>query len=470
MYSGRVQLTIRAYDLVVRWLLPVAIVAVAALGAAARAGNYQPPPGDGAPQWISNSALVFRSGGGTTTVNAVGDPRPHVIANATWTTLAAPTKPLLAYRAERAGNAWLAVSAVDGSNERLLVEGNFDPIAWQSDSSRIFFGDSAGSLTNWDTYRVSSIQPDGTGLIDYPPPVHGIPSPTGTHFAYTATNGDERIHLVDANGRRTGSIGRGVNPVWSPDGSRIAFWDGGGRLNVARIGGAMRSFSIRGYSNATIVWSPDGRSVYAGSENGLLAIDLATGKRRTLAGIPAVSGAVLSPEGTRIAYAAGGECRDRVGIYAANTDGTQRRRLSNSCRIVGTDGPDVLHADFSRVVLGLGANDTLIADDTQYYFEGNTLIGGTGNDTLQGGYAQDTLIGGRGNDALDGGPSIDILIGGPSYDRINGHGGGDTVGARDGERDWVSCGRNGYGKDGRDTVYADRTDVVSPDCEIVHRR
>jgi hypothetical protein len=456
---------------VVRRLLSVAIVAVAgALAAAAGAGFYVPPPGDGRPQWISNGTLVFWSGG-LTTVNDVGEARPQVIAKATWEMLAAPTKPLLAYQAERAGKRWLAVSAADGSNERLLVEGNFVPIAWQSDSSRIFFGDPAGSLTSWDTHRVSSIQPDGTGRVDYPPQVHGIPSPTGTHFAYTASNGDLRLHLVDANGSRTGSLGWGVHPVWSPDGSRIAF-SHGGDLNVARIGGATRSFSIGGYSNGTIVWSPDGRSVYADSENGLVAIDLATGRGRMLAGIPAVSGAVFSPDGTRIAYAAGGECRDRLGIYVANADGTQRRRLSNSCRVVGTDGPDTLHGSFSQVVVGLGGNDSLYADDTYYYFDGNTLLGGPGDDLLIGGDGMDTLYGGPGDDRLSGGTYKDTLVGGPGHDQIDGGTGNDVVGAQDGERDRITCRTSGPGSGVRehDIVYADRADIVAPDCEIVHRR
>jgi Ca2+-binding RTX toxin-like protein len=75
-------------------------------------------------------------------------------------------------------------------------------------------------------------------------------------------------------------------------------------------------------------------------------------------------------------------------------DGTARRRVSNSCRIYGTDGPDTLHGDYSQVVLGLGGDDTLYADDTYYYFDGDTLYGGPGNDTLDGGDARDTLSGG----------------------------------------------------------------------------
>ena len=110
------------------------------------------------------------------------------------------------------------------------------------------------------------------------------------------------------------------------------------------------------------------------------------------------------------------------------------------------------------------------ADDAYYFFDGNTLFGGPGDDRLVGGYGQDKLYGGPGHDTLSGGPSIDVLVGGPGHDYIDGGGGADMIGARDGQRDWVSCGPNGYGVNGGDVVYADRIDVVAADCEIVHRR
>jgi hypothetical protein len=44
-----------------------------------------------------------------------------------------------------------------------------------------------------------------------------------------------------------------------------------------------------------------------------------------------------------------------------------------------------------------------------------------------------------------------------------------VIHAADGQRDWIGCGPSGYGKAGRDIVYADRADVVASDCGIVHR-
>jgi Ca2+-binding RTX toxin-like protein len=151
------------------------------------------------------------------------------------------------------------------------------------------------------------------------------------------------------------------------------------------------------------------------------------------------------------------------------------RSEPNHCRvsrIYGTDGPDTLHGDFSQVLLGLGGDDTLYADDNSYFFDGISLYGGPDNDKLYGGYARDDLYGGPGDDYLSGGPSKDLLIGGPGHDHISSGGGNDLIGAQDGERDWITCGTN-LKSDGirdHDVVYADRIDVVAHDCEVVHRR
>jgi hypothetical protein len=451
--------------------LLAAVVVVSAV-----AGDYVPPPGDGGPVWVSDGALLFRSGSSLMAIGADGVAPPQVVATVSNGPLfsglrVAPTLPLLAYEIERGGNDWLAVSATDGSGERLLVAGDYQPIAWSSDSGRIFFGPSSGE-PDWSRSRISSIGADGTGLFTYPRQVHGIPSPNGKWFAYNSPNDDGILHLVSADGSDERTLGGGASPVWSPDSSQLAFWRYPD-LAVARIGGATRRFSLTGtVTNGTIAWSPNGQSLYADSYHGIVKIDLHTGKLHTIDNVWPVSDVTVSPDGTRIAYAAGGECRDRIGIYVAHSDGSNPTRLSNSCRVVGTDGPDVLHGSFSQVVIGLGGNDTLYADDSYYYFDGNTLIGGPGNDTLIGGYGTDILYGGPGNDMLDGGEFADILVGGPGHDHINGGTGNDLIGAQDGERDWITCGTSGPGSGvhEHDVVYADKIDIVAPDCEIVHRR
>lgn len=111
----------------------------------------------------------------------------------------------------------------------------------------------------------------------------------------------------------------------------------------------------------------------------------------------------------------------------------------------------------------------------------DTFLGGLGNDVLFGGAGSDKLAGGPGNDRVDGGSGNDVvngtggndkLYGGAGNDRINGGTGRDTIFggsgndvifAWDDERDIINCGP------GKDTVYTDRVDVVSKNCERVRR-
>ena len=107
----------------------------------------------------------------------------------------------------------------------------------------------------------------------------------------------------------------------------------------------------------------------------------------------------------------------------------------------------------------------------------SVLEGRGGDDRLRGGDGADRLDGGAGADSLDAGFGDDVIVGGPGRDTISADlaggdcgplwckypYGNDTVEARDGEVDSVTCGA------GADTVNADAADVVAPDCETVVR-
>ena len=79
--------------------------------------------------------------------------------------------------------------------------------------------------------------------------------------------------------------------------------------------------------------------------------------------------------------------------------------------LIGGDGQDVIDG-------GDGA-------DTLYGYGGvDVLTGGIGGDTIYGGDGADTLLGGDGNDTLYGGNDADILIGGAGDDTLVGNSGG----------------------------------------------
>ncbi|HWK28339.1 MAG TPA: calcium-binding protein [Solirubrobacter sp.] len=112
------------------------------------------------------------------------------------------------------------------------------------------------------------------------------------------------------------------------------------------------------------------------------------------------------------------------------------RTLALPSRLVGTDQADLL--------TGFDYDDT--------------ILGGAGDDTIIGGYGNDTINPGPGRDTVnaDAVAACNFLECRPAY-------GNDTIDARDGEVDTITCGV------GQDKVLADTIDVVAPDCETVER-
>jgi hypothetical protein len=79
------------------------------------------------------------------------------------------------------------------------------------------------------------------------------------------------------------------------------------------------------------------------------------------------------------------------------------------------------------------------------------IVGSSKNDVLKGTPRADTLSGLGGKDSLAGLAGNDVLMGGPGNDKL--------VGGRG--RDQLRCGA------GKDTAFADATDTVGQDCEVV---
>lgn len=149
------------------------------------------------------------------------------------------------------------------------------------------------------------------------------------------------------------------------------------------------------------------------------------------------------------------------------------------------DGRPNEHDDLRSIErLSLGVSPTLyVGTDGDDYVKiaqatnPGEMQGGLGNDDLNGADGSEKIDGGPGDDHLDGGFGDDVITGGPGKDRISGDlaggdcgplwcklpYGNDTIYAQDGEVDSIACGW------GTDTVYADASDQVAPDCETVNR-
>lgn len=266
-------------------------------------------------------------------------------------------------------------------------------------------------------------------------------SPDHTRLAFGVTlGGAGGIAVVNADGSDLRVIAHGpnqsVNPTWSPDGRTIAFEtnrNGDFEIYSVRADGT----DLRNLTNAPSAedrmpaWSGNTIAFISNRDKTrkdlygyalyTMVPDAGPGISKRADDVHPYSPVAWSPDGSRIAFAAGRECL-RWGIYVLDLETGGQERVTNRCSISGTNHADVLTGtSFRDLVSGLGGGDR---------------ISGLGGD--------DQVDGGRGNDRILGGAGRDTLYGGPGADRI-------------------SCGA------GRDTVYVDKYDRVARDCELVYR-
>lgn len=130
---------------------------------------------------------------------------------------------------------------------------------------------------------------------------------------------------------------------------------------------------------------------------------------------------------------------------------------AESVVLVGNNVANVLETRAARdtaVVLvdGGGGPDTLISGGgSGPAFE---LIGGLGDDVIQGSAHREVITGGAGSDTITADGGIDIVEPGRGQDNVDGGSGDDTIDAGDGEVDQVRCGP------GDDVARVDRIDIV----------
>lgn len=166
-------------------------------------------------------------------------------------------------------------------------------------------------------------------------------SPNGKHFVY---NRGAALTVADARGRVVRTLIRNVeypppDPVWSPDGRRIAVMGGGrgGALGVIPArGGRWRELArsrtlATGFESPT--WMPDSRrlafsigswSVPPGLDypSGIYTVGLDGTDLRLV--IPDAERPAYSPDGTRLAYVLRGD------VYVSRADGRDARRVTGT--------------------------------------------------------------------------------------------------------------------------------------------
>jgi TolB protein len=234
----------------------------------------------------------------------------------------------IAFMAGDPSNTRLGVINADGTGAKTLaddVNEDFANPSWSPDGTRLTFvrGES-------DRSRLSVVNLDGSGLktlrrIKLDHNEGGLPrwSPDGSRIAYVhASGGRFRVFTIRPDGsgvRRVGSTSCGLDPVWRPDGKRLAcvgLARRNGKLrvavNIVGMDGRIQRSLAPAPTNAELAaptWSPDATKLtyLRRRSNGaaLYMIDADGRNNRRLTTRPsAVSGVPVtwSPDSARIAY------------------------------------------------------------------------------------------------------------------------------------------------------------------------
>jgi len=172
-------------------------------------------------------------------------------------------------------------------------------------------------LAQPDTGAIISLLSQPTSIEDF------APAPDGTQIAFTQNNGDGTadLWLLDVRTRTTRRLthcvrARCTAPAWHPDGTQIAYQRQDFSANSQAAAQTTRVWVVEVSTaqsrllfddpqqlGADPLWSPDGRriAIYDAAAGGIRVYDMQTGQETLLFSEPGETGA-FAPDGTRLIY------------------------------------------------------------------------------------------------------------------------------------------------------------------------